>query len=397
MDVPKVVLGYYPFLETGRGGKDAAPKLCASAQFWSMQTGTLLASPGMAKDVLLPAIHVSQEKGVTMAYTISTHNGSQVSRQHNLRNPKVVSKQHHIRRDGVHETWIDKNPRQAYKELFGAAQETYNKKQIEVGRPERCIKSYYAAVENDAKKHTVYEMIAAIGSKYSPPPPDAAKEILRKFVDNWPDRNSSLELVGAYYHFDEDGVGHVHIDYIPVARGYRNGLEVQNGLVKALNAIGFETKSMRETAQIQWEHRENQYLEDLCRERNLDIIHPLEEGRKHIETELYKSQQELERTKAKLNANLGKLHRVQADHDYIASRRQKMLQEGYQRFEQYKSILEQQEAKIERYNAKIAMLENEIRLQKEIYKVFGGNPNTLPAAGGQMLQADDRDDLDERY
>ena len=313
-----------------------------------------------------------------MAYTISTHNGSKVSRQHNLRNPKVVSKQHHIRRDGVHETWIDKNPRQAYKELFGAAQEAYNKKQIESGRPERCIKSYYAAVENDAKKHTVYEMIAAIGSKYSPPPPDAAKDILRKFVDNWPARNSSLELVGAYYHFDEDGVGHVHIDYIPVARGYRNGLEGQNGLVKALNAIGFETRSTRDTAQIQWEHRENQYLEQLCRDRGLEIVHPLEEGRKHKETEQYKVDMALKEAEAKrdeLVANIEKMHRS-----------------AWEKHGEYKTILDQQKSDMEANNAIIEAQQEEIRLQKEIYKVFGGDPEDLRMAAA--LEKDSRGELD---
>ena len=156
-----------------------------------------------------------------MAYTISTHNGSKVSRQHNLRNQKVVAKQKHISRDGVHETWLDKDPRQAYRELFGKAQDAYNQRQLAAGRPGRCIKSYFDEVAKDAKKHPVYEMIAAVGSKFNPPPPDVAKEILREFVDKWPERNDSLKLVGAYYHYDEEGVGHVHIDYVPVANGYK--------------------------------------------------------------------------------------------------------------------------------------------------------------------------------
>lgn len=318
-----------------------------------------------------------------MGYTISTHNGSAVSRQHNLRNPKVVAKQLHISREGTHETWVDKNPRKAYEVLFGAAQEAYNKKQIAAGRPGRCIKSYYNEVARDAKKHPVYEMIVAIGSKFNPPPPNVAKEILREFVDKWPERNGKLELVGAYYHHDEEGVGHVHVDYVPVATGYKNGMEVQNGLVKALNAIGFETTSMRETAQIQWERRENQYLEQLCRERGLEIDHPLEEGRKHIETEQYKAEQELERTRAKLNVEVGELNRAQADHDYLAQRYEKMLQEGNKRFEEYKTLLEQQKEQIEAKSAHIKVLDEEIKYKESVYKIFGGDPTDLPARGGE--------------
>lgn len=314
-----------------------------------------------------------------MGYTISTHNGSKVSRQHNLRNPKVVAKQLHISREGTHETWVDKNPRKAYEELFGAAQEAYNKKQIAAGRPDRCIKSYYNAVAGDAQKHPVYEMIVAIGSKFNPPPPDVAKEILREFVDEWPERNDSLKLVGAYYHHDEEGVGHVHVDYVPVARGYKNGLEVQNGLVKALNAIGFDTRSARDTAQIQWERRENQYLEQLCRERGLEVNHPLEEGRKHIETEQYKAEQELERTRAKLNVEVGELQRARADHDYLAQRYEKMLQEGNKRFEGYKTLLEQQKEQIEAKSAHIKVLDEEIKYKEAVYKIFGGDLKDLPA------------------
>lgn len=310
-----------------------------------------------------------------MAYTISTHNGSAVSRQHNLRNPKVVSKQPHIEKDGTHETWIDKNPRQAYREIFGEAQAAYNKKQLDAGRPGRCIKSYYNEVAKDAKKHVAYEMIVTIGNRDNHPAPALAKEILRDFVDKWPERNGGLVLIGAYYHADEQGVAHVHVDYVPVARGYKNGLEVQNGLVKALNAIGFETRSSRDTAQIQWEHRENEYLEKLCRERGLEIEHPLEEGRKHLHTEIFKAEQMLKETKENVEA-------AQARCEYLAAKGQKMRQEGDKRFEAYKSTLAGQKAEIEANSAHLKALEEEIRYKENVYKIFGGDPANLPDRGG---------------
>lgn len=42
-----------------------------------------------------------------MPVTISTHNGTAVAREHNIRNEKVVSKEKHINPDGIHEVWID--------------------------------------------------------------------------------------------------------------------------------------------------------------------------------------------------------------------------------------------------------------------------------------------------
>lgn len=227
-----------------------------------------------------------------MGFTIATHNGSVVAREHNIRNEKVVSKESHIDLQGEHETWVDEKPREAYKRLFGGAVERYNDKQ---SREDRKITNYYADVCKDAKKHPVYEMIISIGNRDNMVNEQTGKAIMRDFVDGWKERNPNLELIGAYYHADEEGVPHVHCDYIPVAHGYSRGMDTQNGLVKALGEMGFE-KQGKATAQILWEHRENNTLETLCKARGLDIEHPLEENRQHLHTGLYKAQRALEST-----------------------------------------------------------------------------------------------------
>lgn len=61
-------------------------------------------------------------------------------------------------------------------------------------------------------------------------------------------RNPNLELIGAYIHSDEATI-HAHLDYIPVATGYKKGLVIQNGLVKALDQQGF-IKHGKETASL---------------------------------------------------------------------------------------------------------------------------------------------------
>lgn len=340
-----------------------------------------------------------------MAYTISTHNGSAVSRQHNLRNPKVVDKQEHIRKNGIHETWIDVDPRKAYRELFGAAQDAYNQKQLAAGRPGRCIKSYYDAVKNDAKKHPVYEMIVSIGNKQNPPPPEVAKEIMREFVDSWPIHNDSLKMIGAYYHADEQGIGHVHIDYVPVAHGYRNGMEVQNGLVKALNEIGFETRSSRDTAQIEWEAFQNYRLEQICKWHGLEVEHPLIEGRKHLETERYKAEASLKETQERLHSTEERLHstknrlqsteksleEAEAARDELTANIEKMHRSGREKFNQYQAALQQQKAAINQNNATIErqgdvighnnavleMMSHEIKNHRAILQVFGEDPDKL--------------------
>ena len=233
-----------------------------------------------------------------MGVTISTHNGSQVAYEHNVRNPKVVSKEEHIDLEGVHESWRDIKPREAYEKLFGGAVKRYNERQQ---REDRKIKNYYADVCKDAKKHPVYEMIIGVypqeGQKLGK---DMQKRILREFVDGWQTRNPNLFMCGAYYHEDEEGQPHVHIDYIPVARGYTRGMDTQTGLVKALEQQGI-VKEGKLTAQIQWEKKENEHLEKLCRARGLEVEHPEIEGREHLETKEYKQRKKIESLEKKLD------------------------------------------------------------------------------------------------
>lgn len=222
--------------------------------------------------------------------TIATHNGSSVAREHNIRNRNVTDKEKHIDKNGTYEIWKDEKPREAYKRIFGSALKEYNEKQT---REDRVIKDYYNHIEKDKNKKPVYEMIVGI---YNEPdvPEETKKEIMKQFVNEWQERNPDLILIGAYYHNDELGEAHCHIDYIPVASGYQRGLAIQNGLVKALGQMGFE-KQGKLTAQIQWEKRENQYLEKLCNQRGITVEHPQLEGVKHLETENYKLVKENER------------------------------------------------------------------------------------------------------
>lgn len=215
--------------------------------------------------------------------TISTHNGSSVSKRHNERDASVCSKEKHIDLSKPHENWINEDHREAYSRIFGDALDEYNARQK---RADRKINDYYDKVSSDKKKHLVYEMIIGV---YDPTVPvEVKKAILREFVDNWKERNPNLELVGAYYHADEQGRDpHVHIDYVPVARGCKRGLAVQNALNKALEQQGFKSKDIHHTAQIMWQRRENDYLETLCRDVGIEVEHDLIK-REHLDTDLYK-------------------------------------------------------------------------------------------------------------
>lgn len=272
------------------------------------------------------------EKGVVGVATIATHNGSSVSRGHNLRKDEIVSKESHIDPAGIHETWHDEAPRQVYERLFGKAVEEFNQKQT---RSDRKIDNYYNQVRDDQRRHVTYEMIIGIYPGENESIPDnVGKEVLEEFVKGWKDRNPNLELTGVYYHADEQGKApHVHIDYIPVAHGYKRGPAVQNGLVKAFGEMGFNG-SGKITAQIQWEKRENEVLEQLCNAKNITVEHPQAgKGVEHMHTQLYKAQQDTETEQKKLTdlkKQIGNQEQIKADNDVVLHR-QKMQIDIYRK------------------------------------------------------------------
>jgi hypothetical protein len=225
--------------------------------------------------------------------TISTHNGSRVCVGHNLRNERSVGNPDiDPSRTHLNETLIFEPVQHAYDRIFGQALKTYNEKQK---RPERQIKSYYEHIKNDAKKHPVYEMIIQVGDCLNVGNDNpVARQILKDFIEDWQNRNPNLELVGAYLHADESTL-HAHLDYIPVATGYVRGMEIQNGLDKALRQQGFDGKTASLTPQILWEKSENAYLESLCVSRGFDVIHPerdkIDEAKRvHQSVEEYKTE-----------------------------------------------------------------------------------------------------------
>lgn len=308
--------------------------------------------------------------------TIATHNGSQVARQHNLRNPKVISKEDHIDPDGHFEVWLDEDPKAAYERLFGEAVKAYNEKQT---RPERQITDYYKQICEDSKKKPVYELIIGIYGKKADGTPicskNDGKRILRAFTEDWERRNPHLKLCGLYYHCDESvgingsQVGHVHIDYIPVGEGFSRGIAVQSSLTKALEQQGFQSQGINNTAQMQWEARENQFLATLCAHAGFEVVRG-KGGKEHLDTTTYKKVkelQELQEQQAELSQSIAK-----TEQEY------KELQDSFETLKAQKSL---SQVVLEAY----AEPDREIKVQRTPAKT---NPITKQTTPAQVTMAE---------
>ena len=229
-------------------------------------------------------------------YTVSFHHGTTAVIGHNVRDPKFVRREAHIDPNGIHETWVNRQIEDAYKEFFGEALAAYNARQK---RADRRIDDYLKHVRANPKLHDRYEFIAQIGNEKNHPDEKTARAILKEYHEDFIRRNGdSLKVIGAYYHADEiGGCPHIHEDYVPVARAERDkgkrqtGLDVRNNLTAALKELGYEARSEDNTdrginqktgkpykklvtAEMQFQAAEREALASIARKHGFEIEQP---------------------------------------------------------------------------------------------------------------------------
>ena len=226
-----------------------------------------------------------------MAHTVSTQldkgKAKEYNRDHNNRVPESINGKDHIDPFGIHESWIDETVKDAYERIFGESTRRYNAWQT---RKDRQYRSYLTELKKTGRgQKLVHEMVVQIGNQYNAPDAKTGYKIFREFVDGWPERNPNLALIGAYYHADEQ-TPHVHMDFIPVAHGYKRGQDIQAGFVKALREQGVQA-SKGNSHRTQWVQSESQTLESICRRYGLVIEQPKMKNAQHLATDLYKKKQ----------------------------------------------------------------------------------------------------------
>lgn len=168
---------------------------------------------------------------------------------------------------------VDKDLRQAYEEIFGEALAEYNGRQK---RADRKIDSYYDHIQKSKNGEKLfYEDVLQWGKKEdfeNPQTREKAKEALRQYASTFEQRNPNLRLVGAYIHMDEASP-HLHLDYVPVAHGYKRGLSTRNALDNAMKQMGYvpEKESRKNNATKLWKESERAYFGEICRSMGLEV------------------------------------------------------------------------------------------------------------------------------
>lgn len=211
-----------------------------------------------------------------MARTISFVKGKG-SINHNNRD--FIASNVDASRSSMNITYVKTPIDQAYDQIFGDALREYNAKQK---RKDRKINDYLSHIKQSKNNEKVfYENVVQIGKRDDTGILDAdgnitdeallAREILDEYARTFQERNPNLILFNAVLHMDE-ATPHLHLDYIPVAHGYKTGLSTRNSLTKGLQEMGIEpAKGKNDNETMHWQQREREFITGLCRERGMDI------------------------------------------------------------------------------------------------------------------------------
>ena len=195
----------------------------------------------------------------------------------------------------------DKSIDEAYQEAFGEAIEEYNKHQKQECR-KLTVKKYRQKIEQGQGKENnpklMYETIIQVGDmetagiKDYPQTAEKMKEVLIDYFKDFQERSEGhMVIVGAYIHMDE-ATPHMHIDWIPTARGYKKGMQVRNSLEKAMKEMGHVAQGKqgkRNNNRAMWQEYERNRLCEIAKSRGIEAVwekHDTPEP--HLDPETYR-------------------------------------------------------------------------------------------------------------
>lgn len=162
---------------------------------------------------------------------------------------------------------VQKDLRELYEREFSEPLKNYNDKQK---RNDRKIDDYYQHIKDSKKTSLQQEMIIQVGDKddfNSPEDFERANEILEEYTENFEERNPNLKVYNAVIHNDEASP-HLHLNFVPVASGYKRGLEKQ---VSFDRAIKQQDETLNKTRPFQdWREKEVNLIAEKLKERGIE-------------------------------------------------------------------------------------------------------------------------------
>lgn len=260
---------------------------------------------------------------------------------------------HIIREKSKHNIVVQQmDIKEAYHMLFDDKVEAYNAKQK---RADRKIDDYCKKVRKSGTLNLQKELIVGLGAKedWDKMTFDEKIEggkVIEQYLQEFMEANkSNIFVYNAVIHLDEAGAPHAHVNYIPLAHGYKNGIETQPSFSKALNQMGYKGKG--KFPFIQFREAEVKRMEAIL--NGLGIKRKLGETNKDPNVQAYKKRKDLEKDIKAKEEEVGKLDskiseqgkaldKAKEEYQKQAQRLKQSAQEQNKALEQYKIKLEAQ-------------------------------------------------------
>lgn len=166
-------------------------------------------------------------------------------------------------------TYVKRDLRELYHEIFDEALAEYNARQ---NRPDRQIPDYYEHIRKSKKEKLFQEIIVMFGNSENcgvgSENWETAKNMLEEYMRDFEKRNPNLKVFNAVMHLDE-ATPHLHIDFVPVCRGQKQGLSTRVSMKRAIQQMGISASGKKETEAILWGSSERAKLTEILNNHNI--------------------------------------------------------------------------------------------------------------------------------
>lgn len=166
-------------------------------------------------------------------------------------------------------TYIQRDLRELYHELFDEALAEYNARQ---NRPDRQIPDYYEHIRKSKKEKLFQEIIVMFGNSENCGVDtenwETAVKLLDEYMREFEKRNPNLKVFNAVMHLDE-ATPHLHINFVPVCYGQKQGLSTRVSMKRAIQQMGFTASGKKETEAILWGSSERAKLTEILNNHNI--------------------------------------------------------------------------------------------------------------------------------
>lgn len=214
--------------------------------------------------------------GVSVSVTFTNGKGSLT---HNNREFSASNVRQEFTKNNVILKRQDLN--EAYEEIFNESCEINNERQKRADRklsPDQYLKKIEAGQGKENNPKPFYESIVQVGNMYdtgiinNPEKAETAKEVLKEYFQEFEKNNPNIHVFNATIHMDEQ-TPHMHIDWVPVAGGYKTGMPERNSLEKALEQQGVKADGKtdrRNNNRAVWQEREANRLIEVCKRHGIE-------------------------------------------------------------------------------------------------------------------------------